>query len=80
MAAASLFSICMPGGIGERAGPEVSTGCIFSWGVLAVTALVGGRAGVRGSRTRASYIGFLLCLMSIAGQLGSRGHGVEQKP
>ena len=48
-------------------------GPVFFQSVQALTALVGGRAVVRGSRTRASYIGFLLCLMSITGQLGSRG-------
>ena len=76
----SLGGSITPSTFAGRAGAEVNTGRVFFQSVQALTALVGGRAGVRGSRTRASYIGFLLCLMFITGQLGSRGHGVEQKP
>ena len=76
----SLSGSITPSAFAGRAGPEVHMGQVFFQGMQALTTLVGGRAGVRGSRTRASYIGFLLGLMSITGQLGSRGHGVEQKP
>ena len=34
----------MPGGFGRRAGSEMSAGHITTWGVLAATTLLGGRA------------------------------------
>ena len=46
---ASLFSLCVHGGF---SGSEMSTSYIFSVGALVATTLVGGRAGVRGARTR----------------------------
>lgn len=66
---ASLCSLCVPSAFGRRAGSEVSMGCFFLQGVLALTALVGSRARVGGTRTRTRCIGFLLCLMSITAQL-----------
>ena len=48
----SLCSVHVPGGFGGRAGPEVSGDCV-SQGVLAATAVVGGRAEVRGDTARA---------------------------
>ena len=74
----SLCSLLVPSNFVDGAGPEVSTGCIFSWGVLAVTTLVGGRAGVRGFRTKARCkSGLLLCSMAITAlsrmELGAKG-------
>ena len=43
----------MSNGFGGRTGSEVSMYCIFPWGVMAATALVGCRAGVGGTRARA---------------------------
>lgn len=37
----SLCSVHVPGGFGGRAGPEVSSDCVFSQGVLAATTVVG---------------------------------------
>ena len=43
----------MSNGFGGRTGSEVSMDPVFTWGVIAATALVGCRAGVRGTRARA---------------------------
>ena len=71
------------GRLGRRARTEVSTRCVFLQGVLAVTALVGGRDGVRGARARARCnLGFLLCSLAnpiLSGvRLGSMG--LEEEP
>ena len=41
-----------PSAFAGRAGPEVNLGWVFFQGMQALTTLVGGRVGVRGSRTR----------------------------
>lgn len=43
----------MSNGFGGRTGSEVSMDRVFTWGVMAATALVGCRAGVGGVRARA---------------------------
>ena len=45
----SLRSLCVPNYLGGRAGSVVSVGHIFSWGVLAATTVVGGRAKAEGA-------------------------------
>ena len=72
----SLCSVHVPGGFGGRAGPEVSGDCVFSQGVLAANAAVGGRAGVGGATARARcQPGLLLGSIPVATLLWK-----EQKP
>ena len=67
----SLFSLHVPSGSGGRARYEVSMGCIFPWGLLAVTARVGNRSGVEGARARTRCeLGLLLCSMAITALSG----------
>ena len=62
----------MPSGFGWRAGPEMSTGYIFLWGVLAATTLMGGRAGVGGARARSRCnLGRLLCSLAVTALWGA---------
>ena len=71
----SLCSVHVPGDFGGRAGPEVSGDCV-SQGVLAATAVVGGRAEVRGDTARARcQPGLLLGSIPVATLLWK-----EQKP
>ena len=48
----SLFSLHVYSSFAGRAGSEVSIVCVFPWGELAASVLVGGRAGVGGARGR----------------------------
>lgn len=71
------------GRLGRRARTEVSTRCVFLQVVLAATALVRGRDGVRGARTRARCnLGFLLCSLAnpILSGVGLGLKGLEQEP
>lgn len=74
----SLCNLLVHSGFGGRAGPEMSMGCIFPWGVLAATTLVGGRAGVRGTRTKARCkSGLFLSLVAVI-PLSWVGLGAEE--
>ena len=72
----SLCSVHVPGGFGGRAGLELSGDCVVSQGVLAATAVMGGRAGVRGATARPRcQPGLLLGSIPVATLLWK-----EQKP
>lgn len=57
----------------RRAGFQVSVGCIFSWSVLAVTAIMGGRIGAIRARAGAQCKPILLPgVMVVAAWPGAR--------
>ena len=67
---------------GVRAGSELSMGFMFSWGVLVVTALVGGRSEVCGPRDIGwCEPGLILGSMAVNVLLeGTEPEGLEQEP
>ena len=76
----SLCSLHVPSGFGGRTGSEMSMGCVFTWGVLAATTLMGGRAGDGGARAGARCeLELLLCSVAITtlsgGGIGDIGVG-----
>lgn len=69
----SLYSLCVPRGSGERAGPDMNRSPIFPQDVLVAITLVGCGAGDVGPNARTKRVaGFPLCSVAVTTLLGAR--------
>ena len=75
----SLYNLCVPSGIGETAGSEVSIDPIFPLNVLAATILMAGKSRDERARARARCeLELFLCSITTIALWGGRGIGAQK--